>query len=91
MPEDNVVKFPVDRLTELVMTRLAELGEPGKPMSIREAARRSGGKVSPETIRAIVTGEYPGQLSGEVAAGLAEALGVPVETLTAAQRPPGPA
>lgn len=75
MPNDYVTP-----LRQLVLQRLTELGEPGKPLSVREAARRSGGKISPEALSTIARGEHE-RLSDPVVEGLAEALDVPIGTV----------
>jgi hypothetical protein len=67
-----------DNLQELVDRRLTELGSARGPMSTRQAAARSGGKVSYETLRLIKIGQHSGSISQEVAEGIAEALEVPV-------------
>lgn len=80
-------------LQELVDRRLTELGSGRGPMSTRQAAARSGGKVSYETLRLIKIGQHSGSISQEVAEGIAEALEVPVtDVLTLAGRriPQGP-
>lgn len=66
-------------LQELVDRRLTELGTGRGPMSTRQAAARSGGKVSYETLRLIKIGQHSGSISQEVAEGIAEALEVPVD------------
>jgi hypothetical protein len=65
-------------LQELVDRRLTELGGTRGAMSTRQAAARSGGKVSYETLRLIKIGQHSGSISQEVAEGIAEALEVPV-------------
>jgi hypothetical protein len=66
-------------LQELVDRRLTELGAGRGPMSTRQAAARSGGKVSYETLRLIKIGQHSGSISQEVAEGIAQALEVPVD------------
>lgn len=68
----------MNHLRDLVLTRLEELGEPGRPMSARAAARRSHGGVSYDTIYQIVNGKHSGRLTDQTAEGLAAALEVPV-------------
>ncbi len=70
---------PVERLQDLVVTRLRELGSsPGKPMSAREAARRADGMVSYETLRNLARGvRHTGRITDRVAHGIARALQVP--------------
>ncbi|HET8615478.1 MAG TPA: hypothetical protein VFL94_08135 [Actinomycetales bacterium] len=65
-------------LQELVDRRLSELGGSRGPMSTRQAAARSDGKVSYETLRLIKIGQHSGSISQEVAEGIAQALEVPV-------------
>jgi hypothetical protein len=65
-------------LQELVDRRLTELGTGRGPMSTRQAAARSDGKVSYETLRLIKIGQHSGSISQEVAEGIAQALDVPV-------------
>jgi hypothetical protein len=65
-------------LQELVDRRLTELGSGRGPMSTRQAAARSDGKVSYETLRLIKIGQHSGSISQEVAEGIAQALEVPV-------------
>lgn len=81
---------PVDQLQLLVLTRLAELGEPGKAMSPREAARRSNGAVSYDTLYQIANGKHSGRLTDSVAAGIAAALEVPVSDVYDAAGAPRP-
>lgn len=81
---------PVDQLQHLVLTRLAELGERGKPMSARAAARRSNGAVSYDTIYQIANGKHTGRLTDPVAEGLASALEVPVARVYDAAGAPRP-
>lgn len=69
---------PVNMLQQLVLTRLAELGDPGRPMSARQAAERARGLVSFHTIYSIANGEHSGRINDRTAEGLAAALDVPV-------------
>lgn len=70
---------PVDQLSRLILTRLAELGDENGPMGAREAARRARGLVSYETIRNLARGvRHTGRISPRVAEGLSMALEVPV-------------
>lgn len=80
----------MSRLQELILTRLAALGERGRPMSHREAARRSRGAFSNETLSAILRGEHGGGITDRIAYGLAEALEVPVEEIYEAAQVPMP-
>lgn len=68
----------VNELQDLVLRRLAELGTPGAPMSIREATRRGRSLINYETLRKIARGEHSGVLSDQSAEGLALAIEVPV-------------
>ena len=81
---------PVDHLQQLVLTRLAELGTPGKPLSAREAARRSDGAVSYDTLYTIANGKHSGRLTDPVAEGIAAALEVPVSRVYDAAGAPRP-
>ena len=81
---------PVDQLQHLVLTRLAELGEPGKPMSARAAARRAHGAVSYDTLYQIANGRHTGRLTDPVAEGIAAALDVPVTRVYDAAGAPRP-
>jgi hypothetical protein len=77
----------VSDLQQLVERRLADLGDHRGPMATRQAAGRSGGRVSYETLRLIKKGQHSGSISPEVAEGLALALDVPLSTvLTVAGR-----
>lgn len=71
----------VNPLAALVLQRLMELGEPGRPLGLHEASLRSGGMVSTETIRAIARGEHAGPISDQVLVGLAEGLDIPIGTI----------
>jgi hypothetical protein len=73
-----------ETLQDLVLTRLQQLGDRTGPMPAREAARRSGDRVSYETIRKIARGAHSGRIGDEVAEGLARALDVPVARVYAA-------
>lgn len=81
----------VNVLQDLVLNRLAELGVPGAPMSIREAARRSGSRLNYETLRRIARAEHSGDISDQTAEGLSMALEVPIAQIYAAARVPRPA
>jgi hypothetical protein len=77
----------VHDLQQLVQDRLREMGDRRGPLSTRQAAARSGGKVSYETLRLIVSGRHSGNIGEEVAEGLALALDVPLSRIyTAAAR-----
>lgn len=80
----------VNELQTLVLRRLAELGIPGSPMSLREATRRGRGLVNYETLRMISRGEHSGKISDRTAEGLAFALDVPVSSVYGAARVPQP-
>lgn len=83
---------PVERLQDLILTRLAELGDEKGPMSAREAARRAEGLVSYETLRNLARGvRHTGRISDRVAAGLSRALQIPEARVYAAAgiQPPG--
>lgn len=80
----------MSRLQELIRTRLAALGERGRPMSHREAARRSRGGFTNETLSAILRGNHGGGITDKTALGLAEALEVPVAVVYEAAGAPMP-
>lgn len=80
----------MNQLRLLILQRLAELGEKGSPMSGREAARRSGGRVSFGTIANIVNGRHSGRITDPIAEGLAAALDVPVDRIYEAAGAPRP-
>lgn len=80
----------VDQLQNLMLTRLAELGTPGSPMSIRQATERARGLVSYEVLRKIARAEHSGRINDATAEGLARALDVPVQTVYDAARVPRP-
>ena len=81
---------PVDQLQQLVLTRLAELGEKGRPMTARAAAERSQGGVSYDTLYTIANGKHSGRLGKRVAEGIAAALDVPVAQVYDAAGAPRP-
>lgn len=81
---------PVDQLRFLILSRLAELGVPGEPMSAREAARRSNGLVSNDTLSKIVAGKHTGRISNRTAEGIAAGLDVPVHRVYDAAGAPRP-
>lgn len=84
---------PVDRLRELILTRLRELGDANGPMSAREAARRAEGYMSLETFRLLARGRggrHRGGISDRVAEGLSVALQVPVARIYEAAGTPMP-
>jgi hypothetical protein len=70
---------PVNRLQKLIEDRRAVLGGTDGPLSVRELQRRSDYACSYETWGAIIRGRHAGKVSDRVAAGMAKALGVPVE------------
>lgn len=67
----------VRNLQQLVADRLSELGDRRGPLSARQAAARSNGKVSYETLRLLLRGEHSGKLTDDVVEGLSLALDVP--------------
>jgi hypothetical protein len=84
-------EMPVaDRLQQLVVTRLIELGTGDRPMSPRAAALRSRGAVSYDTLYRIIRGQHSGQLRDHVAQGIANALELPVADVYAAAGVPRP-
>ncbi len=68
-------------LQQLVERRLKELGGQRGPMSARQAAARSEGRVSYETLRLLLRGQHSGSIERETAEGVALALDVSVETV----------
>ena len=81
---------PVNMLQQLVLRRLADLGEPGEPMSLRSAAERARGLTSHHTLAAIANGEHSGRITDRTAEGIAAALNVPVERVYEAAGVPRP-
>lgn len=79
----------MNALSDLVLERLAELGTPGSPMSLRQAAGRSRGMLSYETMRNISRGEF-GRITDRTAEGLSLALDVPVQQIYDTARVPRP-
>lgn len=79
-----------DRLQHLVVTRLIELGTAGKPMSARQAALRSRGAVSYDTLYRIIRGEHSGRLKDRVIKGISEALELPAADVYEAVGTPRP-
>lgn len=77
-------------LQQLVLRRLADLGEPGRPISIRAAAERARGLTSHHTLTAIAKGEHSGRISDRTAEGIAAALDVPVARVYDAAGVPRP-
>jgi hypothetical protein len=77
-------------LQELVLRRLAELGDSSGPMSAREAVRAANGMVSYELVRMIARGVHGGGVTDRVAEGLALTLRVPVERVYRAAGIPTP-
>jgi hypothetical protein len=69
---------PQETLQDLVLRRLAELGTPEGPLSLRDAADKSRGKISYETLRLIARGRHQGAINDRTAEGLAEAVDVPL-------------
>lgn len=65
-------------LQDLVLMRLAALGDESGPMSLARAADKSRGRVSQENLRRIARGEHQGKLRDTTAEGLAMALDVSV-------------
>jgi hypothetical protein len=80
----------VNELQDLMLRRLAELGGPGSPMSIRAATERARGLVSYEVLRTIARGEHSGRINDSTAEGLALSLDVPVQQVYDAARVPRP-
>lgn len=80
----------VNELQDLVLRRLAELGTPGSPMSIREATRRSRDRLNYETLRKLARGEHSGDITDQTAEGISLALDVPIAQVYTAARVPRP-
>lgn len=82
---------PVQRLQDLILLRVSELGDSSGPMSAREVARRSEGLVSYETVRNLMRGmRHTGRISDRVAEGLSRALQIPVVRVYEAAGVPAP-
>jgi hypothetical protein len=84
---------PVDRLQELILTRLRELGDESGPMSAREAARRADGFLSLERFRLLARGKggrHKGRITDKTAEGLSIALQVPLAWVYEAAGAPTP-
>lgn len=79
-----------ESLQELVLTRLDELGDDKGPMSALQASKAADQLVSYETMRQIARGNHAGRISDRIAAGLAQALRVPIERVYAAAGLPTP-
>lgn len=77
-------------LQALMLTRLAELGTPGNPLSIHEATRRADGLASYETMRKIADGRHSGRITDRTAQALERALQVPVQRVYDAAGQPRP-
>jgi hypothetical protein len=73
----------VKPLPDLIKDRLAELGSHGKPLSVRAAARASGGKISHAQLSAIANG-YVGSVTDRVLEGIPLAIDVPRSEIYAA-------
>jgi hypothetical protein len=80
----------VNELQDLMLRRLAELGDPGQPLSLRRAAEKTRGLVSYEILRQIARGEHSGNVTDRSAEGIALAIGVPVEQVYQAAKVPRP-
>lgn len=72
-------------LTELVRSRLAELG-----LSARAAAARTHGGISHATIATFTNGQHSGRITDKTAAGLAVALDLPISRIYEAAATPQP-
>lgn len=80
----------VNELQNLVLRRLAELGERGTSMSVRHAAKRSRGLLNYEVLRQIARGEHSNRITDQTAQGIATALDVPIQDVYDAARIPRP-
>lgn len=76
----------VTDLRQLVLRQLAVLGDGTKPISHREAAARSGGKVSHATIGNIAGGRHSGNIDDKTIDGLALGLDLKPSEIRAAIR-----
>lgn len=76
----------MDNLQKLLLQRLADLGTPGSPMSLRRAAERSNGQISYEVLRRIARGEHRARLFDSTVEGIAAALDLPVDRVYDAAR-----
>lgn len=74
---ENPRRGEATSLSELVVQRLADLGDRTGPMSLRAAADRSRGRLSPENLRRIARGEHQGNFTDRVVEGLSIALDIP--------------
>lgn len=81
---------PATGLQELVLRRLAELGDASGPMPALQAVQAAEGGVSYETVRQIARGEHGGRLTDRTAQGLARTLRVPVDEVYKAAGLPVP-
>jgi hypothetical protein len=91
MPSSDVMIEPTaTTLQQLVVRRLHELGDKTGPMSARDAAARSRGLVSYETLRLMARGDHSGRIADQTAQGLAFALDVPLSTVYEATSSPQP-
>lgn len=68
------------RLPDLIKDRLAEMGSHGRALSIRDAAARSGGKISHARLTQLAAGDV-GRVSDRVIEGVAAAIDVPISTV----------
>jgi hypothetical protein len=67
----------VNRLQDLMLRRLAELGSTESPMPLRRATERARGLVPYEIVRKIGQGDHSGRIEDSTAEGLPMALDVP--------------
>lgn len=81
----------MNELQDLVLKRLDALGGTDGPMSLRDAAARSQGLVSYETIRSVLRGTHSGRINDRTAEGLSRALDVPLARVYEAAQVPQPA
>ncbi len=68
----------VTDLQQLVEQRLKIMGGQRGPMSARQAAARSNGQISYETLRLLRLGKHSGSITRDTAEGLALALDIPL-------------
>lgn len=90
MQRRRSVTEPSNPLRDLVIRRLLELGDGGRPLSYRAAAVRAGGRIGHERIRQIAMGKSLGRIADDTIEGLAMALQVPVSVVYEAAKMPRP-
>lgn len=81
----------IEGLADLVSGRMAALGGPDGPLSLRNVVSRSGERLSVETLRRIIRGEHQGNIGDRVAEGLSIALELPLKKIYETAGLPQPA